>query len=446
MLLAIGVLSFVWVALYNGYPLVYADSGTYLWSSVTLDSPGDRPLFYGLFLRITNMQAHNWVPIIVQGIIGGWLVLRLTHFFFKDSPFLKTTFVFIVLGVFTGSSWYASQLMPDIFTSFGVLSLFLYFFDNTNKAAKYFYLLVLFLSSSVHLSNPLIFVSCILTLFLLNLLSKKPKLIQSKFKFIISLGIAISVFPIQAWINYAQKGEFSISPEGNLFHIAKATESGMFQIYVRENKDRIYIPFAEESMNLKRNPCYFLWDSQSPVNNGKIDRIKLSKLYAPVLKDMFSKWKYQKMFLQEVFRSGSEQLKFYKIGSGLHSYTENTPPYWHIETEFESEFESYKNAKQYKIGLEQIYPENLSRAVHISSWLILAILLLLRRIRKKIGILVFILIIGVVANALVTGGLANVYDRLAVRVNWLLTFGAIIGFLVLIESYFETKKGKKHYL
>jgi hypothetical protein len=46
----------LWPALWNGYPLVFADTGTYLSQAIERYLAWDRPVFYSL--TTTNMSPH----------------------------------------------------------------------------------------------------------------------------------------------------------------------------------------------------------------------------------------------------------------------------------------------------------------------------------------------------------------------------------------------------
>ncbi len=66
----------IWPSLYNGFALLYSDSGSYLDSGIHLKPPLDRPLFYGYFLRLTTMQAFTWGAVIAQGFFSFWVIHR----------------------------------------------------------------------------------------------------------------------------------------------------------------------------------------------------------------------------------------------------------------------------------------------------------------------------------------------------------------------------------
>ncbi|MBN9562714.1 MAG: hypothetical protein J0H14_18610 [Alphaproteobacteria bacterium] len=46
----LGALLLLWPALLNGYPLVFADTGTYLSQAIDHSLGWDRPVFYSFFL------------------------------------------------------------------------------------------------------------------------------------------------------------------------------------------------------------------------------------------------------------------------------------------------------------------------------------------------------------------------------------------------------------
>lgn len=437
--LILGTIAVVWVAFYNGYPLVYSDTGAYLNSSIQMESPSDRPIFYGVFLRITHMQAHNWIPIIFQGLIGYWLIYRTVRLVANKNRALWAFLATLVLAVATGLPWYAAQLMPDIFTSYGILAMMLIFYDRDKKYISALYFLILFLAAGVHLSNVLILGMTWMMILLIQFKNVR----QGKKSFwlpaSISLLLVAAVFPLQSWFNYMEHGVFKVSREANLFHVAKGLESHMYQTYVQENKHRISIPFAEKTDSFPDNPMWFLWAQESPMSSCGKTRIEMSREFAPVVKDMFSKWKYRKWFLKEMFRSGYEQLKFHKIGSGLVAYQENSAPYGMIFNEFKNELPAFKNARQFKSGLELNYHLEISKYIFNISWIIFLLGFILPYARKKLGIFLLILLTGVIANHLITGGLANIYDRLAVRVVWLISFGALLTLFVFFQSLRKEK-------
>ena len=59
----------LWPALWNGYPLVFADTGTYLSQAIEHYAGWDRPIFYSLFLLPLHMTLTTWPAIAVQALL-----------------------------------------------------------------------------------------------------------------------------------------------------------------------------------------------------------------------------------------------------------------------------------------------------------------------------------------------------------------------------------------
>src|SRR5690554_3684288 len=74
------------VGLYNGYPLVFSDTGTYIYSGFDLFIPNDRPIAYGLLLRLFSLKLSAWFVILFQNLLTAFVVyLTLKSFNFKKS-------------------------------------------------------------------------------------------------------------------------------------------------------------------------------------------------------------------------------------------------------------------------------------------------------------------------------------------------------------------------
>ena len=62
-------------AIVNGFPLWYPDTSTYLASGFELETPADRPIGYGIFIRLTSLNgASVWLVIVAQSIIIYYLL------------------------------------------------------------------------------------------------------------------------------------------------------------------------------------------------------------------------------------------------------------------------------------------------------------------------------------------------------------------------------------
>ncbi len=76
--IALAAALLVWPAVWNGYPLVFADTGTYLSQAIEHYVGWDRPVFYSLFMLPLHLTLTTWPVIAVQALLLAH-VLHLTR-------------------------------------------------------------------------------------------------------------------------------------------------------------------------------------------------------------------------------------------------------------------------------------------------------------------------------------------------------------------------------
>lgn len=93
-------------AFYNGFPIVYSDTSTYIVSGFELETPFDRPITYGLFIRLFSFNGLSlWLVIFFQAFILSYLIFLLIKRLTNEKSFLKYGLVTIIfLSFFTGVS------------------------------------------------------------------------------------------------------------------------------------------------------------------------------------------------------------------------------------------------------------------------------------------------------------------------------------------------------
>jgi hypothetical protein len=113
----------LWPALWNGYPIVFADSGTYLSQAINRYAGWDRPVFYSVFMLPLHWKLTVWPVVVAQALLTAW-VLRAVCALLVPA---MAGWAFVVgvagLALFTWLPWLVSELMPDVFTSLLVLVL-----------------------------------------------------------------------------------------------------------------------------------------------------------------------------------------------------------------------------------------------------------------------------------------------------------------------------------
>ncbi len=111
----------IWPALWNGYPIVFADTGTYLSQAMHWYLGWDRPVFYSLFIYPLHAATTTWPVIVAQSALAV-LVLDLT----RRALDVSLAWLLGLTAFLSAASWLpwtVSELMPDLFTPLLVLLL-----------------------------------------------------------------------------------------------------------------------------------------------------------------------------------------------------------------------------------------------------------------------------------------------------------------------------------
>lgn len=431
--LLLATLLFLVPALYNQFPLVYSDTGTYLLSGFENWLPNDRPIFYGWFIRVASLNYWSiWLVVVLQSWLLSYAInLLLSHFFKK--PLYLTILIALPLSILTGAGWYASQLMPDVFIAIGSISLcnLLLAADWKNSRSIISIGLVV-LSSLSHLSHILVFV--VFGLFCL-LLFKHTSLAKRLSLLALPLVAALAL----AFTNYTYLGTFQLSNGSSIFLTGKLIDSGLLKPFLDRNCDDSHYVLCSYKEDLPSDSRSFLWNGDSPLaKTGGWENS--NKAYQKMLWDFFTDWKDIAGFTLDFFKSGTIQLTQNSIGSGLISdwyASESSPPYAGISKAFPNQINPYLQSRQntnlWNQGLSftSLNFINYTLIVLSVTWLLYLWLFNSSPLNTNQKVLLKSILALVLINALVTGGLANVYDRLQARISWLLI---LLGFILYAPS------------
>ena len=246
-------------AFYNTFPLVTTDSGVYILSGFKKFVPLDRPIVYGMFVRHASLAASLWFTIFFQSLILSYVVWHAINSFANASVGrMGKVLIILILVFFTGISWYASQIMPDIFTSIGILALLLLLCTPGTLFRNIFLSIFLAGAALMHNSNLLQF-----SLLLLVIL---PVAIRSRLfrngiirwsRYILLISVITASWFIAPVINYMVDGEYRTTGTPHAFLVAKYIENGILDRYLRENCPSSLVTAIPDS------GLYYIWARHS---------------------------------------------------------------------------------------------------------------------------------------------------------------------------------------
>ena len=123
--IGVGAIFFLIPAFINGFPLVFPDSVDYLVYTPHLY----RSPFYGVFISLFHWNHFIWMPIFAQALIVSHVIWVLVRIFTGEISFKYFSIVVAMLAFFSSLPFFASLIMPDIFTSLMILVIYLLSFQ-----------------------------------------------------------------------------------------------------------------------------------------------------------------------------------------------------------------------------------------------------------------------------------------------------------------------------
>ena len=123
--IVIGAALLVWPAFMNGYPLAFIDTVSYLLHTILGQHPWDKTAAYGPFLYAFHWRWTLWLPLAAQGVLLSvllWLVQRVATGLVTP---LRHLALCVALALLTTAPWFNATMMPDIFSGYTVLCLYL---------------------------------------------------------------------------------------------------------------------------------------------------------------------------------------------------------------------------------------------------------------------------------------------------------------------------------
>lgn len=444
----IGIILLLVPAFFNRFPFVYSDTGTYLTSGFGFILPEERPIFYGIFAGLSSLFISVWCIVIVQVGITFFLITELFGLFLPSGlQALKLSCIAAAfISVFTSAGIFAGFLLPDIFSAYLILSVSLIFIGGYAGFKKFLLYFITLISLCVHVSNLYSLIGILLFCFLLYLINRKK--VESGFvktfyrKFFWLSGMLFFVFIALCLINFRSFNVFSPNASSHVFIVARYCESGLlkYMLEEEEKQGRVYsLTTYKDSLPVTAQD--FIWQQSSPFHKcggWRNSRAEFNKL----INLSFSNSDYLQKNVVQVFSGGIQQLYTFNSTKELFAYGTGSPPYKAIERYLPRDAKAFLKARQNTTLVYNHWISKLHLAVVVVSSFVCLFFLLFLKGRAKTKLALMLLLSGVVSNAFICGGFANVVDRLQARVIWIIPLFAVIVILTGIANRFNEKLKK----
>lgn len=251
----------LWAALWNGFPLVFPDSGTYLGIALGRQYAVDRSSFYGLLLKpmlaASGGLAGLWLAIGVQAsavAAAVWLVGR---------TLVPGRVLWLVpLVLLTAAPFHAGQFMPDALT--GVVVLLAWAAASRDPSAPGVPLLWLaaVIATLVHYTHLALLVAAGgATIAAALMLGRDWRVAWRR---LVALALAtVAVLTAHVAANGLALGRWSVSPMGGVFLFARLHEDGPAMAWLDRHCGRdAPAPLCAARAALPRDSQVLLWSNE----------------------------------------------------------------------------------------------------------------------------------------------------------------------------------------
>lgn len=256
------VLALMAPALWNGFPLIFPDTGGYLDRPILGTLGMGRSALYGLFLY-AGSPFMFWPNAVLQSALTVWLiVLTMRALGLGGRPYLALGIV-AMLTVATSLPWFAGQLMPDILFPAAAIALYLLSFrsEQLTQWERFGLATVIVFAIPSHMAAAGMCVTVIAALWLLTLFKQfelpKPRLLFAAS----SVAAGLALCPIS---NLVITGNFALTPGGSNFLFGRLIEDGIVARYLKEQCPDPSLQLCDYIATLPEDADGWLWDSDSP--------------------------------------------------------------------------------------------------------------------------------------------------------------------------------------
>ena len=408
----------------NKYPFLYSDTCTYLDGGFDHQVNNMRPITYGLFMRHVSLLESLWLVVFVQALMVSWLIHLFFATFSKTRRGIAPLGCILLLSLGTNIGISVGMLMPDFFTAAALLAgALLCFGKNISRWALVGSSLIFWFGIACHHSNLFIFSSVVGFILLRWLWAAYKKSPERPQRVLLVAGlVALSWLTIPT-LHYAYGGKFERENASHVFIVSRFMQMGLLQPFLRETCG------TKAEYNLcqytDRIPENFLWASDSPVyltGGWQANRDE----YRRLIGDFLTTPKYLHKFCVKTFETVVQQFFCFE-GKIVFKEADGGAPVDAMNRLWPEQLPAIRDSLQYRDGWDYKSQD------HIQHWFVLGgflfcfwCLLSAHDGASPVQMqLAGFLLVGLMANALICGGVSMIDPRFQSRVIWLVPMFAL---------------------
>lgn len=415
-------------ALWNGYPLVFSDSGTYIG---TIRGPG-APAFYPIFVRITSLGTNLFLTIAAQALISATVIPMILYLAggIRNPRLLFSVSLAVLL--LNQMPFLVSWIMPDFLTGLGIAAVCLLVLmpERLGRLERLFAASVIGLAVATTVANVPLLLGLVLFCLAVRWIVMGQSPDGGATLLVAGTWAAASLAIVAA--NAVLHDRAVLSPASAALTFSRLADTNIAQPVVEDLcKTRQYAVcnYLDSLADPIRGQQTFLWDGVADVTGAySATREEYAELNAEVLR---RRWK-------DVLREGLHDCGRLFLSPTLgEARTRELTPYlesgsllsW-ITLKFPDDLPRFAAARQQTGDLIALFPMRFFAASSVASYVALVLLTVMAWRRghsggAALGLAVMAAIFGQLLLHTMTVG---PYPRYHVKVVWLgWLFAAVIG-------------------
>jgi hypothetical protein len=429
-----GALLMAWPAFYNGYPLLYPDSMSYLEDGRLVARAvflhqlsadyGGRSFIYCLGILPLHWNVTPWPIVGLNAILSAYVIWLVVRSILPQQAIVAYFALIVPLSALTGLGWFVSLVMPDVYGPLLYLCIYLRVFaaESLSRSERLIIVLIAWWCVASHVTHLMLAAGLCVFLALPLLVAWRlalPRLRAIGWVAIIVGTAALAHLALHAYLY----GQPSLNGKRAPFLMARVLIDGPGREYLRQHCGDAKLVVCGYLTRLPADANDFLWKldgiwmTASPATKEELRREEMPLVMATL-----------RAYPREELRISAAHFWEQLLTFGLWDYGPNA---W-VEQMFDKVLPGarlrYLQTRQARRELPDEFSSSAQEWTVIASLVLMGPLgpfVLRRRNTRLIGLTAVVLFV-IIANAFVTGVLANVEDRYQSRVVWLLPLLAIL--------------------
>jgi len=415
----------LWPAFWNGFSLIFPDTGGYLLRPLEGTVGYGRSAFYGAFLA-AGMPLDFWPNIVVQALVTVFLIRTLVRTHGLDHDSYRVLVITLALAALSSLPWYVSQLMPDILVGWAVIALYLLAFRRSDLGPFEMPALIALTACAIasHMAILALSSGLLAWFVLMRLVAPWIGLLRPRLAgpaLAVAAGILLS--PVST---YLVTGKFAFTPGGSTFVFGRLVQDGLVRRYLDDHCPDKTVKLCRYEKDMPDTADEWLWTSTTPLyklGGWKAFRPEAERLIAATLR------LYPYQHIRTAVEAAIDQFLMFRTKLSVEP-DDNV----HVIATFDEELSSAANARFLAARQQHDQPDISAinvihvpiAAVSLGAIAFIAIFKQPKWIDPALRTLCATVLLALLGNAVICGVLSNPDDRYQNRLIWLAVLAAAI--------------------